>query len=134
MGILLWEEMHFLISWNLQTNTRDTHNTFPNTKDTKCHFPTLNPGPPGGVHGAQGHQPGDRLLLRLLRQQEAELHRHGGAPQGEGDHRHLRLRDRLRRVRRCVTSIVGLGKVDSKPLHQLLFSPHLLKYYTHTTQ
>ncbi len=28
MGILLWGEMHFLISWNLQTNTRETHTQY----------------------------------------------------------------------------------------------------------
>ena len=63
----------------------------------------LETGRPRRLHGAQGHQPRHRLLLRLLRQQEAQLHRDGGPPQEQGHHGHLRLRHRLRRLRGCVS-------------------------------
>ncbi len=57
--------------------------------------PSPKKGSPERNPGAQGQQLRHRLLLRLLRQQEAGLHQDGvGAARGR-DHRLLLLRDRL---------------------------------------
>lgn len=69
----------------------------------------------GGRHqDLQGHQPGGGLVLGVLGQQEADAHHAGRRAARQERHRHLRVRARLRRVRRCL----GPGRAHHRLSHR----------------